>query len=86
MDRKTHPSWQRRHETVLLFFLEYPASSIAACAAATGYSPWQVSRIACSPDFRRHYAEAVKLRTQLVTEIVVDRMTAKKERKSQRVA
>jgi transcriptional regulator with XRE-family HTH domain len=39
----------------LLYILENPMQTQKEIAAATGYSPSQVSRILCSPDFRAQY-------------------------------
>jgi len=51
MPKRPYPRWQRRHEPVLQWILAHPNGKLAECAAATGYTPSQVSRIARSPDF-----------------------------------
>ena len=58
MPKRPYPPWQRRHEGVLLYLLKHPSATLAQCAQATGYSPSQVSRINCSPEFNRRYDAA----------------------------
>jgi hypothetical protein len=53
---KDCPSWQRRHEAVLQWFLRHPAGTRVECAAATGYSPTHISRITGSAEFRRRFS------------------------------
>ncbi len=48
-----YPNWQRRHEAVLQYMLEYPAADYGEVARATGYSRWHISRIIANPEFRR---------------------------------
>jgi hypothetical protein len=55
----THPRWQRRHEGVLLWLLQHPAGTLRECAAATGYSKGQISRIVNSPVFVERYRSAL---------------------------
>jgi len=65
---KEYPSWQRRHEAVLQWFLRYPSGTREECAAATGYSPTHISRITCTPEFRRRFlstTEAAALQVAL---------------------
>ena len=58
MPKRPYPSWQRRHESVLLWLLEHPTAGLKKCDEATGYSPSQLSRITCSSEFRRRYRAA----------------------------
>ncbi len=60
MPSRSYPRWQRRHEGILLWLLQNPAGTLKQCARATGYSPSQVSRITCAPDFRARYTAALK--------------------------
>jgi hypothetical protein len=63
-----YPSWQRRHEAVLQWFLHHPSGTAAECAAATGYSRTHISRITCTEEFRRRFrstSEAVTLQIAL---------------------
>ena len=54
---RPYPTWQPRHEAVLLYMLERPRAKLDEVAQATGYSRWQVSHIRCAPEFsRRHRA------------------------------
>ena len=62
MPKRPYPPWQRRHEGVLLYLLKHPSATLAQCAQATGYSPSQVSRINCSPEFNRCYDIALEVR------------------------
>jgi hypothetical protein len=55
MANKTYPTWQRRHEAVLQYMLEYPAAPYGEVARATGYSVWHISRIIANPEFRRRH-------------------------------
>ena len=50
-----YPSWQRRHEAVLLYFAKNPAAKLREIAKAVGYSETHVSRIVNSPEFHRRY-------------------------------
>ena len=53
--RPKYPAWRRRHEGVLAWITEHPWATLKACAAATGYTPSQVSRITCAPEFKRRH-------------------------------
>jgi hypothetical protein len=53
MANRVYPAWQRRHEAVLQYMLEYPAADYGEVARATGYSRWHISRIIANPEFRR---------------------------------
>ena len=55
MPRRHYPKLQRRHDAILLEILERPCRTQKEIAKATGYSPSQVSRILCSPDFKDRY-------------------------------
>src|SRR6516165_10558159 len=50
-----HPSWQRRHEAVLQWFLRYPCGTRTQCASATGYSPTHISRITSTAEFGQRF-------------------------------
>jgi hypothetical protein len=55
MPKRPYPRYQRRHDAILLRILENPSLTQKEIAQATGYSPSQVSRILCSPDFQVQY-------------------------------
>ena len=55
MPKRPYPRWRRRHDAILFHIIEHPGAKHKAIAAATGYSPSQVSRIMCSPDFQAAY-------------------------------
>ncbi len=55
MPKRPYPRYRRRHDAILLYILENPMQTQEEIAAATGYSPSQISRILCSPDFRAQY-------------------------------
>ena len=55
MPTRPYPSWQRRHEAVLEYFLANPAAKQKDAAKVLGYSPSHISRIMCSPDFWDRY-------------------------------
>jgi hypothetical protein len=57
---KEYPSWQRRHEAVLQWFLRHPAGTRVECAAATGYTPTHISRITGSAEFRRRFSSTTE--------------------------
>lgn len=57
MTRRPYPRWQRRHEAILRLIVDEPRLTLAKIAAATGYSPWQLSRIINSPDFRERHEQ-----------------------------
>ena len=61
MTKRPYPAWQRRHGAVLVWLLQHPHRKLYECAAETGYSPSQVSRIVNSPDFQCHYRAARKI-------------------------
>ena len=54
--RPKYPSWRRRHEGVLTYLAEHPWATLKQCAEATGYTASQVSRITCSPEFKRRHS------------------------------
>jgi Winged helix-turn-helix DNA-binding len=55
MTKRPYPRYHRRHDGILFSILENPLRTNKEIAKATGYSPSQVSRIVCSPDFRALY-------------------------------
>ena len=55
MPKRPYPHYQRRHHAILLSVCRNPAIKQKEIAKATGYSPSQVSRILCSPDFQQAY-------------------------------
>ena len=57
MPKRPYPTWRRRHDAILLYIMEHPFATQKDIAKASGYSPSQVSRIMCSPDFRIRYEE-----------------------------
>ena len=58
MTKRPYPRYQRRHDAILLKILENPLQTNKEIAKATGYSPSQISRIVCSPDFLQLYDAA----------------------------
>ena len=52
MPKRPYPRYRHRHYAVLL---ADPSQTQKEIAKATGYSPSQVSRILCSPDFQQVY-------------------------------
>ena len=58
MPIRPYPSWQRRHEAVLLWLIQNPSRKLYECATDTGYSPSQVSRITRSREFQQRYRAA----------------------------
>ena len=57
MPKRHYPNLQRRHDAILLEIFGGPCRTEKELAKATGYSPSQVSRILCSPDFQERYEE-----------------------------
>jgi hypothetical protein len=55
MPKRPYPRYQRRHDAILLSIRENLFQTNKEIAKTTGYSPSQVSRIVCSPDFRALY-------------------------------
>lgn len=55
MPKRPYPRYQRRHDAIMLRILENPTLTQKEIAQATGYSPSQISRILCSPDFQAQY-------------------------------
>jgi hypothetical protein len=55
LPKRHYPKLQRRHDAILLQILGRPRRTQKEIAKATGYSPSQVSRILCSPDFQERY-------------------------------
>ena len=58
MTKRPYPRYQRRHDAILLAILENPVQTNKQIAKATGYSPSQISRIVCAPDFLYLYDAA----------------------------
>jgi hypothetical protein len=74
MPKSPYPSWQRRHEAVLQFILQNPSAKHAQCAAATGYSEWQISRITHSPEFQRRYQKLIEVKYEKWAEREAERI------------
>ena len=55
MPKRPYPHYQRRHHAILLSLCRDPSKKQKDIARETGYSPSQVSRTFCSPDFREVY-------------------------------
>jgi hypothetical protein len=55
MPKRPYPEYRRRHDAILLSILRNPLQTQRQLARETGYSPSQISRIVCSPDFRERY-------------------------------
>jgi hypothetical protein len=60
MPRRPYPRYQHRHNAILLAVCRDPSIKQKEIAKATGYSPSQVSRILCSPDFQQVYSSLIK--------------------------
>ena len=58
MPVRPYPSWQRRHEAILLWVIENPSKTLKHCAQETGYSRSHISRIMQSPEFKERYRAA----------------------------
>ena len=55
MPKRPYPRHRRQHNAILVSILQNPLQTNKEIAAATGYSPSQVSRIVCSPEFQALY-------------------------------
>jgi hypothetical protein len=55
MPKRSYPRHRRRHNAILVSILQNPTQTNKEIAKATGYSPSQVSRIVCSPEFQKLY-------------------------------
>ena len=55
MPKRPYPRYHRRHDGILFSILENPLRTNKEIAKSTGYTPSQVSRIVCSPDFQALY-------------------------------
>jgi hypothetical protein len=53
MPKRPYPRFQHRHNAVLLAVCRDPSRKQKEIAKVTGYSPSQVSRILCSPEFQQ---------------------------------
>lgn len=73
-NRRKHPAWQRRHDGVLLYFLQNPSATQLQCAEATGYSVSQISRIVNSSYFLEKYKFAID---SLVRDFAYKSLTSK---------
>lgn len=71
MSDQHHPRWRQRHQAVLEFILANPIARREVVALATGYSPWQISRIANSPNFRDRLEQAFHYRLMEIARLRV---------------
>ena len=55
MPKRPYPRHRRQHNAILVSILQNPLQTNKEIAKATGYSPSQVSRIVCSPEFLELY-------------------------------
>jgi hypothetical protein len=74
MPKRPYPRHQRRHNAILVAVLGNPSQTQKEIAKATGYSPSQVSRIICSPQFQELYSiliqeAAVNARSNWLTRV-----------------
>jgi hypothetical protein len=60
MPKRSYPRYRHRHNAILLAACRDPSQTQKEIAKATGYSPSQVSRILCSPDFQQVYGSLIK--------------------------
>jgi hypothetical protein len=49
--------WNRKHQDVLLWFLEHPGGKQKDCAKAVGYSEAWLSKIVNTPEFKRRHTD-----------------------------
>jgi hypothetical protein len=77
MPKRPYPTWQRRHDAILLYVLEHPGAKQKDIAAATGYTPSHVSRILASPDFAMVYAD---LRSKVATQAILKFLSGSRAR------
>ncbi len=73
MPKRPRPSWQHRHEPVLLWILQNPTKTLKQCAQQTGYSQSHISRIFNSPDFQRRYRAARNIISEGISRSVINR-------------
>ena len=73
MPKRPYPSWQRRHEAVLIWLFGNTSKKLGDCAAATGYSVTHLSRIINAPDFRHRYKALCDARFKLVSQRAIER-------------
>ena len=50
------PNWSRKHQDVLLWFLEHPGGKQKDCAKAIGYSEAWISKIVNGTEFRQRHS------------------------------
>src|SRR6516165_1573980 len=55
MTTRPYPHYHRRNDGIMFSILENPLPTNKEIAKSTGYTPSQVSRIVCSPDFQALY-------------------------------
>ena len=61
---RLRPQWQRRHDGVLRYVLEFPSASNQTIAEATGYGKTHISRIVNSAAFKTRYQLALNILTK----------------------
>jgi len=77
MPKRPYPRYQRRHTAILLAICGNPAQKQKDIAKATGYSPSQVSRILCSPEFQQVYDLLIQDAASEARSKWLDRITAR---------
>ena len=76
MPKRPYPGYQRRHHSILLAVCRNPAIKQKEIAKATGYSPSQISRILCSPDFQQAYDMLIREAANEARSKWLDRVTS----------
>jgi winged helix-turn-helix DNA-binding protein len=75
MPKRPYPRYQRRHHAILLSICRDPSKKQKEIAKETGYSPSQVSRILCSPDFHEVYDLLIREAAREARSKWLDRIT-----------
>ena len=75
MPKRPYPHYQRRHHAILLSVCRNPGIKQKDIAKETGYSPSQVSRILCSPDFQQAYDMLIREAANEARSKWLDRIT-----------
>ena len=77
MPKRPYPRYQHRHNAILLAVCRDPSQKQKEIAKATGYSPSQVSRILCSPEFQQVYDLLIRDAASDARSKWLDRITAR---------
>ena len=77
MPKRPYPRYRRRHHAILLSICRDPSKKQKEIAKETGYSPSQLSRIMCSPDFQQTYDALIREAAFEVRSQWLDRITSR---------